>query len=214
MTWGTSISDSTPPSDSAKREQPRAGGDVGGTGVAEADHAAESRPADVGDLGDATQELDDRGGAAGVRVHPQVQGAQTAVDEEAVERPGDGADRVLDEPQRSYISWSRVTTTPPTTSEWPPRYLVVECTTKSAPELERALVGRGGEGVVDRDQRSGSAGHDRRDVDHVEQRVGRALDPDQPRELPQRPRPAPPGRSDRRGRIARPQRVSTLSTSR
>ena len=56
-------------------------------------------PADVGHLGRRAQQLDDRGGAAGMGLHPQVQGAQAAVDEEAVERAGDRADGVLDEPQ-------------------------------------------------------------------------------------------------------------------
>src|SRR5690606_40265690 len=34
---------------------------------------------------------------------------------------------------RSRNSSELVITAPPTTSEWPPRYLVVECTTTSAP---------------------------------------------------------------------------------
>ena len=114
----------------------------------------------------------------------------------------------------SYQSSSRVITTPPTTSECPPRYFVVECTTKSAPELQRTLVGRRGERVVDGDQRAAAAGDDALDVDHVEQRVGRRLDPDQARVVADRARHARPGRSGRPGRTARPQRLSTLSTSR
>ena len=47
--------------------------------------------------------------------------------------------------------------------------------------LERALVDRSGEGVVDRDERVAPARHHGGDVDDVEQRVGRRLDPDQPR---------------------------------
>ena len=58
----------------------------------------------------------------------------------AVERPGHRADRVLQEAQplgdARRRSWRR---TPPTTSEWPPRYFVVECTTMSAPSVERLL---------------------------------------------------------------------------
>ena len=43
------------------------------------------------------KELAHRAPVLGVGRHPQVQGAQAAVDEEAVERPGHGAHRVLDE---------------------------------------------------------------------------------------------------------------------
>ena len=48
-------------------------------------------------------------------------------------------------------------------------------------ELERTLVGRRRERVVDRHKRVLAPGDDAFDVDNVEQRVGRALDPDQPR---------------------------------
>ena len=96
---GTSISDSTPPSDSASVNSRVAAAIRVAPGMAEADHAAEARPAHVADLGRRPQQLDDRGGAARVGLHPQVQRAQPAVHEEAVERARNGADGVLDEPQ-------------------------------------------------------------------------------------------------------------------
>ena len=67
------------------------------------------------------------------------------------------------------------------TSEWPPRYFVVECTTKSAPSSS----GRWLTGVANVLSTATiappPASHDARDVDDVQQRVGRRLDPDQPR---------------------------------
>ncbi len=65
----------------------------------EADHPAEPRPAHVADSGCRPQQLDDRGGAARVRLHAQMERAQPAVHEEAVERPRNRADGVLHEPQ-------------------------------------------------------------------------------------------------------------------
>ena len=52
--------------------------------------------------------------------------------------------------------------------------------------LERALVDRRRERVVDGDQRAPAPGDDARDVDDVQQRVRRRLDPDQPRLVAQR----------------------------
>ena len=46
----------------------------------------------------AAQPGDDRAAFSACARHPQVQRAQPAVDEEAVERPGHGADGVLHEP--------------------------------------------------------------------------------------------------------------------
>ena len=59
---------------------------------------------------------------------------QAAQREERIERPLDGADRVLQEAEplgRSLLS--PTTAAPPTMSEWPLRYLVVECITMSKP---------------------------------------------------------------------------------
>ena len=84
--------------------------------------------------GRAAQELADRAAVLGVRRHPQVERAQPAVDEEAVERA-----RARRRPSSARSARARggprraTTTAPPTTSECPPRYLVVECTTASAP---------------------------------------------------------------------------------
>ena len=47
--------------------------------------------------------------------------------------PGHRADRVLDEPDPLVELLVGAITAPPTTSEWPPRYLVVEWTTAVAP---------------------------------------------------------------------------------
>ena len=82
----------------------------------------------------------------------------------------------------SARSRSRTTTAPPMTSEWPPAYLVVECTTTSAPRVSGCLEVRRGEGVVDHEQRARVVGDrgEGLDVADVEQRVGRRLDPDQP----------------------------------
>ena len=52
--------------------------------------------------------------------------------------------------------------------------------------LERALVDGRGERVVDGDHRAPAPGDDARDVDDVQQRVGRRLDPDQARLVAQR----------------------------
>ena len=82
---------------------------------------------------------------------------------------------------RSAISGSLVAANPPTTSEWPPRYFVAECTTMSAPQLERPLQERRGERVVDDDARAALV-RDRahaEDVDDRERGVGGRLDPDQ-----------------------------------
>ena len=54
----------------------------------------------------------------------------------------------------SASSSSSMTSAPPITSEWPPRYFVVECTTTSAPSDERLLQRGRGEGVVDDDERA------------------------------------------------------------
>ena len=56
------------------------------------------------------------------------------------------------EPQLSASSSSFVATKPPITSECPPTYLVVECTTTSAPERADAE-GRASRSVVDHQQR-------------------------------------------------------------
>ncbi len=108
------------------------------------------------------QELHDGRGVGAVAVHAHGQGLDPAQDQEAVEGPGHGARRVLDERRAgSARSSSEVATKPPTTSLWPPRYLVVEWTTTSAPRASGLLqVGRG-EGVVDHHQGAPARGRAR-----------------------------------------------------
>ena len=70
--------------------------------------------------------------------------------EPASNGPGHRAERLLQEARAARASASSfVATKPPTTSEWPPRYFVVECTTTSAPSVERLLQVRRRERVVD-----------------------------------------------------------------
>jgi hypothetical protein len=84
--------------------------------------------------------------------------------------------------ERSASVGVATTSAPPTTSECPPRYFVVECTTTSAPRVSGCC--RYGEAKVLSTTSSApascatsaSAG----DVGDVEQRVGRRLAPDHP----------------------------------
>ena len=97
---------------------------------------------------------------------------------------------------RSCTSGSRTTTAPPTVSECPPRYLVTRVHDRVGAQLQRALVDRRRERVVDRDERApADRGDLRLQVDDVQQGVGRRLDPHQlgvlaaarPRSPPDRP---------------------------
>ena len=129
--------------------------------------------------------------AIGVRVlavlaHPHGERLQPAQHEPAVERPRHRAERLLQEVagarRPSGRSWP---TKPPMRSEWPPRYFVVEWTTTSAPSSSGCCRYGRGERVVDDDQRAdrvrGLGGG--ADVDDVQERVGRRLEPDDPRPL-------------------------------
>ena len=86
---------------------------------------------------------------------------------------------------RSAIPSSEVATKPPITSEWPPRYFVVECSATSAPSasgcwrygVANVLSTTTQRAGVVRDLRGG------RDVDDVQRRVRRGLQPDEPRVL-------------------------------
>ena len=86
---------------------------------------------------------------------------------------------------RSEIASSFVATKPPTTSECPPRYFVVECSTTSAPSASGCWRYGRRERVVDDDERADRVRRVGRgaDVDEVEQRVRRRLEPDEPRLL-------------------------------
>ena len=89
---------------------------------------------DVFHLWLAFQPLCDAQRAVAVALHAQGQGADAAQRQEAAERIENAADRVLQETellrQRRVIPTAA---TPATTSEWPLRYLVAECTTTSKP---------------------------------------------------------------------------------
>jgi hypothetical protein len=65
---------------------------------------------------------------------------QPAEHEPRVEGAGDRPERLLQNRRRSAIVGSFVPAKPPTTSEWPPRYFVVEWSTMSA----RGRAGSGG----------------------------------------------------------------------
>ena len=115
-----------------------------------------------------------------IRTRERLEAAQH---QPGVERPGDRAHRVLVEgdPLSAQPSRSRdARRAPPTTSEWPPQYFVVECTTTSAPSASGCW--RYGEAKVLSTTSSAPASWatlgERRDVGDAEQRVGRRLDPD------------------------------------
>jgi hypothetical protein len=116
-----------------------------------------------------------------VGAHAQGQRAQAAVHEEAVERAGHGADRLLHEAHLLVHVGVAHDHGAPDDVGVPPEVLRGGVHDGVGAVLERALVDRRGEGVVDRDDRVAPASDDRGDVDDVEQRVGRRLDPDQAR---------------------------------
>ena len=66
-------------------------------------------------------------------VHPHGQRPEAAHDEEAVEWTRHAPAAFWWKRSRSASSSDRVTMSPPTTSEWPPRYFVAEWSTRSAP---------------------------------------------------------------------------------
>ena len=80
---------------------------------------------------------------------------------------------------------------PSSRSEWPVSALVPEATDEVGAEVQRALAERRGGGVVDRDQRAGGVRGlgQRRDVAHVQARVGRRLQQHQPYAVERRVRP-------------------------
>jgi hypothetical protein len=119
-----------------------------------------------------------------VRVHTEMEGAQPPVHEEAVEWAGDRAHRVLDEPQPLMPLRGAGDHRPADHVGVAAQVLGRGVDDEVRAELERALVGRRGERVVDRHQRAPAPRHHPCHVDHVEQRVGRGLDPDQSRLVP------------------------------
>ncbi len=154
MVEGCSISDSTPPSDSASvksltfAEQPEdlllAAADAEGERAAVAAHLAprqfvlrmrlEAGMVHGLDLGVPFQPARDRQRVAVVRFHAQGQRLDAAQHQEAVLRRFAGAQGVLQDSR--CVRPARVESTtmpPPTTSEWPLMYLVVEWRTMSMP---------------------------------------------------------------------------------
>ena len=121
--------------------------------------------------------------ALGVALHPDGERLQAAQHQVAVERGGDAAGGVLDEAEplgeRVVARHRRAADHVGVAVQVLGRRVDDEV----GPELQRPLEVRGGEGVVDdRDgaARAGQLRH-RRDVGDLEERVGGALDPDEPR---------------------------------
>ena len=83
-----------------------------------------------------------------MRGHPQVQGADAAVHEEAVEGARHGADRVLDEAQALVPVLRRGDDDAADDVGMPAEVLGGGVHDEVRPEFERPLVGRGREGVV------------------------------------------------------------------
>ena len=217
---GSSMSDSTAPRDSARVNNSRAGGDPHGCGLpafeGERDHGAEvahlaggelvarmARETRVVDLGHGrvvAEVLGDNPGALALAVEADGEGLEPALHEVAVERARHRSGRVLDETEV-------------------PRELVVVCDHEAAHDvgvpaqvLSRGVddgvgsesygllqVGRG-EGVVDDAARPVGMRRDRHglDVDHVQLRVARRLQPHKAGLAPARPRRGHRGRAARR----------------
>ena len=117
-----------------EREELRAGDDLDRVGVAEADHAGEAGPADVADAGLLAQERAHR--AARSRRARPCAGAACAARGGRGSSPAGRArrrSRAAMKRTASCSAGSATTTAPPTVSECPPRYFVVECTTAPAP---------------------------------------------------------------------------------
>ena len=99
--------------------------------------------------------------------------------------PGTAPSEFWRKARRSATVGSFVAAKPPTRSEWPPRYFVVEWTTMSAPSSSGRW--RYGVAKVLSTTTTAPAGvggvGDRADVDDVQQRVRRGLEPDEARAL-------------------------------
>src|SRR4051794_20881752 len=149
--------------------------------MAERHHAAEAGPPHVREPGLLLEPARHREAVRVVRRDAQVQGPQAAVHEEAVEGAGHRADRVLDEAQTlvegGLLDDRRTADRVGVAAE----VLRGRVHHRVRAELERALVDRGRERIVDRHERAALALDHAREVDDVERRVGRRLDPDQHR---------------------------------
>ena len=156
------------------------GRDADGLRMAERDHPAEAGPAHVVHLRERAQQLRNRAAVLRVRRHAQVQRPQAAVDEKAVERARHGADRVLHEAHA--LVQLRVAHHDGAADHVgvPAEVLRGRMHDGVRTELQGPLDDRRSEGVVDGDERVAGPCYDRLDVDHIQQRVGRRLHPDQP----------------------------------
>ena len=148
--------------------------------------------------------------------HADAERLQPAQDQVAVERARHAADRLLEEVERSASASSLVITAPPTTSECPFRYFVVEWTTSVAPRAS----GRWSIGVANvlstasgMPRRARDLG-DGRDVEDLEHRVGRRLHPHEARVRAHRRARRAPGRSCRGTSPRAPNCFITLSKMR
>ena len=80
------------------------------------------------------KEIGDFHGVLRMRAHPPRQRAHSAQNQPAIKGRGDSAARYCILRMRWKKSFSTLATTiPPSTSQWPPKYFVVECRTRSAP---------------------------------------------------------------------------------
>ena len=109
-----------------------------------------------------------------------MQGAQAAVDEEAVERAGHRADGVLDEAHA--LVEGLVGHDHRTTDDVRMTSQVLGCRVDHGigSEFERPLNDRGREGVVDGDDGRPFEGDHAGEVHHIQEWVRGSLDPDQP----------------------------------
>src|SRR5829696_8068952 len=121
-----------------------------------------------------------------MRRDPQVERAQPAVDEEAVEWAGHRSDRVLNEADALVEPLVPDHHQPADHVGVAAEVLRGRVDDRVRPELERTLHDRCRERVIHGDDRVLLAGHDVPDVDDVQQRVRGRLDPDQPGLRPHR----------------------------
>ena len=131
------------------------------------------------------EEGDDGARVLAVLAHAHGEGLEPAEHEPRVERPGDRAERVLQEAEplrdRLVVRRDHAGDDVGVAAEVLRRRVDHDV----GAEVERVLQVRRGERVVDDDLRADRVRRlgDGGDVDDVEQRVGRALDPDEPRLL-------------------------------
>ena len=148
----------------------------------------EPRIADPRHVVAARQEPSDGHRVGRVALHPQGEGPEAAQDQEAVERPGHAAHRVLEEPEPLGDGVARGDRDAEDRVRVPAEVLGGRMEHDVGAELERPLEGGRGERVVDDDERRRLAGlrravangrGRRRDIGDLEQRIRRRLEPDE-----------------------------------